>query len=116
MDDFSSARPNTKEGASEGAQGMRFVMFRVLHHRFTGCPVPQHMWSLQYPFLKAPLALRSSQAPHHSVTSYAPACAPQVIVYFRCLLESLLDFCSSASRGVTIKGDRIKSGCLTPAT
>ena len=47
-------------------------------------------------FLKAPLAMRSSQAPHHSVTSYAPACAPQVIVYFRCLLESLLDFRSGA--------------------
>ena len=34
--------------------------------------------------------------PRHSVTSYAPACAPQIIVYFRCLLESLHDFRSSA--------------------
>ena len=41
---------------------------------------------LQYPFLKAQLALHSSQASRHSVTPYAPACAPQVIVYFRCLL------------------------------
>ena len=49
-------------------------------------------------FLKAPLALRWSQAPRHSVTSYALACAPHVIVYFRCLLESLLDFRSGACR------------------
>ena len=38
-------------------------------------------------FLKAPLALRWSQAPCHSVTSYAPACAPHVMFYFRCLFE-----------------------------
>ena len=49
-------------------------------------------------FLKAPLALRWSQAPRHSVTSHAPACAPHVIFYFRCLLESLLDFRSGACR------------------
>ena len=49
-------------------------------------------------FLKAPLAPRWSQAPRHSVTSYAPACATQVIVYFRCLSESLLDFRSGACR------------------
>ena len=49
-------------------------------------------------FLKAPLAPRWSQALRHSVTSYAPACAPQVIVYFRCLLVSLLDFRSCACR------------------
>ena len=49
-------------------------------------------------FLKAPLALRWSQAPRHSVTSYALARAPHVIVYFRCLLESLLNFRSGACR------------------
>ena len=49
-------------------------------------------------FLKAPLALRWSQAPRHSVTSYALACAPQIIVYFHCLLESLLDFRSGTCR------------------
>ena len=49
-------------------------------------------------FLKAPLALRWSQAPRHSVTSHAPACAPHAIFYFRCLLESLLDFRSGACR------------------
>ena len=43
-------------------------------------------------FLKEPLALHWSQAPRHSVTLYAPACAPHVIVYFRSLLGSLLDF------------------------
>ena len=47
-------------------------------------------------FLKALLALCWSQAPCHSVTSYAPTCAPHVIVYFRCLLESLLNFRSGA--------------------
>ena len=49
-------------------------------------------------FLKAPLALRWSQAPRHSVTSHAPACAPHVIFYFPCLLESLLDFRFAACR------------------
>ena len=49
-------------------------------------------------FLKAPLAPYWSQAPRHGVPSYAPACAPQVIVYFRCLLELLLDFRSGACR------------------
>ena len=49
-------------------------------------------------FLNAPLALRWSQAPRHSVTSYAPACAPHVIVYFHCLVESLLDFHPGACR------------------
>ena len=49
-------------------------------------------------FLKAPLALHWSQALRHSVTSYAPACAPHAIVYFRCLLESLPDFRSGACR------------------
>ena len=39
-----------------------------------------------------------SQAPRHSVTSYAPACGPQVIVYPRCLLESLLNFRFGACR------------------
>ena len=55
-------------------------------------------------FLKAPLALRWSQAPRHSVTSYASVCAPRVIVYSRSLLESLLDshfgacrFCATAA-------------------
>ena len=42
--------------------------------------------------------MRSSQAPRHPVTSYALACAPQVIIYFRGLLESLLNFCSGACR------------------
>ena len=49
-------------------------------------------------FLKAPLALRWYQAPRHSVTSYAPACALRVIFYFRCLFESLLNFHSRACR------------------
>ena len=49
-------------------------------------------------FLKAPLALHWSQAPRHSVASYALACAPHAIVYFRCLLESLLDFRFGACR------------------
>ena len=47
-------------------------------------------------FLKAPLTLCWSQAPRHSVTPYTPAYAPHVIIYFRCLLESLLDLRSSA--------------------
>ena len=180
MDDFSSARPNTKEGASRCpiVQCVRFVTFRVLHHRFMGrlvpqygclellrvsehrfmgCPIPQcgclsrfvfhrvpnpgtsvmpttstssamvvcycvssgnarnclthalrtpkknspgdrpiYHFYFNFRFLRAPLALRWSQAPSHSVISYAPTCAPQVIIYFRCL-----------------KGDRIKSGYLT---
>ena len=65
MDDFSSARPNTEEGASQGAQSCkthvssrfafritaswgaqshkygRFESFRVSEHRFIGCPIPQ---------------------------------------------------------------------------
>ena len=47
-------------------------------------------------FLKALLAQRLPQAPRHSATSYALACASQVIVYFRCLLDSLLGFRSVA--------------------
>ena len=77
--------------------------------RGTACtshPPPQHKNSLAVTpiyqfhfnlyFLKAPRALHWSQAPHHSVTSHAPACAPHVIFYFRCLLESLLDVRSGA--------------------
>ena len=56
-------------------------------------------------FLKAPLALCLSQAPRHSATSYAPACAPQVIVYFCCLLKSLLDFRCGACRFCTVDVD-----------
>ena len=184
MDDFSSARPNTEEGASQGAQSCqtyvssrfafrvtaswgaqshntvvsnrfvfritaswgaqshnavvssRFVFHRVTNPgtsvvpttstssvtlwlcvvvclaamRGTACTShpPQNKNSLAVTpiyhfhfnlyFLKAPLALRWSQAPLHSVTSHAPACAPHIIFYFRCLLESLLDFRSGACR------------------
>ena len=59
---------------------------------------PIYLFHFNIHFLKALLAPRWSQAPRHSVTSYAPTCAPQVIVYFRCLLESLLDFRSGACR------------------
>ena len=61
-------------------------------------------------FLKAPLALRWSQAPRHSVTSHAPACAPHVNFYFRCLLESLLSFRSSACRFCVTDPHRFKAG------
>ena len=183
MDDFSSARPNTEEGASQGAQSCKayassrfafritaswgaqshntvvlnrfafwitaswgaqshnaVVSSRFVFHgvpnpgtsavpptstssvtlwlcvvaclaamRGTACTShppqknsladrPIYHFHFNIHFLKAPLAPRWSQAPHHSVTSYAPACAPQVIVYFRCLLESLLDFRSGACR------------------
>ena len=170
MDDFSSARPNTEEGASQGAQSCQTYVssrfaFRVtaswgaqphntvVSNRFafritaswgaqshnavvssrfvfhgvpnpgtsvvpttsassvtlwlcvvvclaamrgTACTLhpPQNKNSLVVTpiyhfhfnlyFLKAPLALRWSQAPRHSVTSDAPACAPHVIFYFRC--------------------------------
>ena len=181
MDDFSSARPNTEEGASQGAQSCKAYVsshfafritaswcaqshntvisncftFRitaswgtqyrnaVVSSRFVfhGVPNPEtsvvpttstlsvtlwlcvvvcltemhgttctshpqkknsladrpiYHFHFNIHFLKAPLALRWSQAPRHSVTSYAPACAPHVIVYFGCLLESLLDFRSGA--------------------
>ena len=59
---------------------------------------PIYHFQFNLHFLKAPLALHWSQAPRHSVMSYAPACAPHVIFYFRCLLESLLDFRSGACR------------------
>ena len=59
---------------------------------------PIYQFHFNIHFLTAPLAPRWSQAPRHSVTSYAPACAPQVVVYFRCLLESLLDFRCGACR------------------
>ena len=44
MDDFSSARPNTEEGASHDAQSCKAYVssFFVSHHRFMGCPVPQY--------------------------------------------------------------------------
>ena len=67
-------------------------------------------------FLKAPLALCWPQAPCHSVISYAPACAPHAIVYFRCLLESLLDFHSGACRFCAIEapvGSIPLFACLT---
>ena len=82
---------------SRGAQSRNFGCannkYIVCHAMVVCCCVSRGIH-----FLKAPLAPRWSQAPCHSVTSYAPACAPQVIVYFRCLLESLLDFRSGACR------------------
>ena len=59
---------------------------------------PIYHFQFNLRFLKAPPALRWSQAPCHSVKSYAPTCAPHVIFHFRCLLESLLNFRSGACR------------------
>ena len=59
---------------------------------------PIYHFHINIHFLKAPLGLRWSQGPRHSVTSYGPACPPQVIVYFRYLLESRLDFRFGACR------------------
>ena len=53
---------------------------------------PTYHFHFNLHFLKAPLAQCLSQAPCHSATRYASACAPQVIIYFRCLLDLLLDF------------------------
>ena len=67
-------------------------------HKNSLAVTPIYHFHFNLYFLKAPRALRWSQAPRHSVTSHAPACAPRVIFYFRCLLESLLDFRSGACR------------------
>ena len=59
---------------------------------------PMYHFHFNIHVLKASIALRWSQAARHSVMSYAPACAGQVIVYFHCLLKWPLDFRFGACR------------------
>ena len=61
-------------------------------------------------FFNAPLAQRLSQAPRHSGTSYAP----QEIVNFQCLLDSLLDFYSGACRFCAVGADEAATAATDP--